>query len=216
LPRIFDNIELQLLPAIRDTLALSHRADFCVGYFNLRGWKHIDYLVERWSGGKNACCRLLVGMQSLPQDELHRAYRILEQDDLMDQASALQLKKRMADLVVPSSPQPSAATARLQLRSVGGHPPPRGRHAHRAERGVDGTIPMLHEPGKHRCADQGACAKNLRGESVSNGRSSMITQSRRMVQPAHTPLDETWPFLPPYRYMALHMAINKAIGYSSL
>jgi len=28
LPRIFDNIELQLLPALKDTLA--HCADFCV------------------------------------------------------------------------------------------------------------------------------------------------------------------------------------------
>jgi hypothetical protein len=50
MPRIFDNIDSPLHPALRETLIYSHGADFCVGYFNLRGLQLIDELVDLCKG----------------------------------------------------------------------------------------------------------------------------------------------------------------------
>jgi hypothetical protein len=47
--RIFDNIDQDLLSALRATMQVSQRADFCVGYLNLRGWQAIDDLVVPWN-----------------------------------------------------------------------------------------------------------------------------------------------------------------------
>ncbi|MEI6782532.1 MAG: helicase-related protein [Verrucomicrobiota bacterium] len=90
MPRIFDNIATDLLPALRDTLQISQRSDFCVGYFNLRGWKAIDALIEQWPGGEGAQCRLLVGMQRL-------AYSLLPQEDQISQQAVIRLKRRLAE-----------------------------------------------------------------------------------------------------------------------
>jgi hypothetical protein len=97
MPRIFDNIETQLLPALQETLEVADHADFCVGYFNLRGWKQLDSYTEKWSGGEGHCCRLLVGMHRLPQDELRQAMRLSRGDSDMDNQTALRLKKRLAE-----------------------------------------------------------------------------------------------------------------------
>jgi len=98
MPRIFDNIHDELLPALRGMLEVANRSDFSVGYFNLRGWKTIDDLVELWPGGGGNQCRLLVGMQRLPQDELRAALSVAAAGhDELDNQSAQRLKKKLAE-----------------------------------------------------------------------------------------------------------------------
>ena len=96
MPRIFDNIDQPLLPALQQTLETATHADFCVGYFNLRGWRGLAPYVENWDGGEGDCCRLLVGMQRLPEEELREAKRIAK-DGGIDNQTALRLKRRLAE-----------------------------------------------------------------------------------------------------------------------
>jgi len=97
LPRIYDNIEQKLLPALCDALEPATHADFCVGYFNLRGWKQLDSYIERWDGGEGQRCRLLVGMQKLPQEEQREMYSLIRRDGGLDNSTALRLKKKLAE-----------------------------------------------------------------------------------------------------------------------
>jgi hypothetical protein len=96
MPQIFDNIETQFHPALKQALELSDRADFCVGYFNLRGWRSIADCVERWRGGEGACCRVLVGMERLAEEELRKAFRLAGGIEGIDNATALRTKHQVA------------------------------------------------------------------------------------------------------------------------
>lgn len=96
MPRIFDNIEMQLLGALKETIGLSNRSDFCVGFFNLRGWKAIDSAIEHYKGGIGNCVRLLIGMQKPPADELRASYSMIKNDEEMDNQTAMKLKRKLA------------------------------------------------------------------------------------------------------------------------
>ena len=65
MPTIYDNIAASLLVGLKQALAVARRGDFCVGYFNLRGWRSIsdDIAAISVEPGTPAC-RLIVGMSS--------------------------------------------------------------------------------------------------------------------------------------------------------
>ena len=69
MPTIYDNITEggKLADGLRQFLRDGKRADFCVGYFNLRGWRELAPSVDQLSGEDGVYCRLLVGMQASPQ-----------------------------------------------------------------------------------------------------------------------------------------------------
>lgn len=97
MPRVFDNISDRLLDALDSTLEGATSADFCVGYFNLRGWQRLDTRVEPWAGGDGSQCRLLVGMQKAPEEELRELLSLHGEDGLLDNQAALRLRKKLAE-----------------------------------------------------------------------------------------------------------------------
>ncbi len=95
MPTIYDNTQNSLLAGLKSVVSLSHRSDFCVGYFNLRGWKELSDMVEKYTGNEDACCRLLVGMQRLPIEDIRELFSTEEKQPI-DNKRAIELKKRLA------------------------------------------------------------------------------------------------------------------------
>lgn len=104
MPTIFDNIETSFLEneagnGLKDALKAALRGDFCVGYFNLRGWRCIDSVVNAWTLPPNEDepppCRLLVGMQRLPHEQL-RAWLSDSPDRAPDLGQLAKLRKEAA------------------------------------------------------------------------------------------------------------------------
>ena len=98
MPRIFDNLnqDSKLLSALQDTFALSSRADFCVGYFNLRGWAGLASNVDQWEPDDGPC-RVLIGMQRLPHEELREALSLADGSPGMDNRTAHRLRLQLAE-----------------------------------------------------------------------------------------------------------------------
>jgi len=94
LPRIFDNINQYLLKALKNSTNNAYRADFCVGYFNLRGWKELSEEVDKFTGGENYQARILIGMQKLPREDV-KSFMSLNADQPLDNLTLTLLKKRL-------------------------------------------------------------------------------------------------------------------------
>lgn len=102
MPNIYDNIELKLYESLEKSIQEATRADFCTGYFNLRGWDiiadEVDQLkgevVQEKDGRVKRYCRLLVGMQRLPEEELRIKY--FGDADVMTNTKATELRKLAA------------------------------------------------------------------------------------------------------------------------
>jgi superfamily II DNA or RNA helicase len=85
MPKIFDNLEQQLLPTLQETLKVAYRADFCIGYFRLSGWQHLDTYIDNFSGGEGNSCRLLIGIPRTKPETIP-----------IDNQTAIQFKKKLA------------------------------------------------------------------------------------------------------------------------
>ncbi|MFV9645296.1 MAG: helicase-related protein [Desulfobacterales bacterium] len=104
MPKIYDNIENKLKEGLNKTLEKAKRADFCIGYFNLRGWRQLyqqvenlsgDYLPEECEDDTKYHCRILIGMQRQPIQILEDNFSTDERN-VLDNAKAIEFKKKLA------------------------------------------------------------------------------------------------------------------------
>lgn len=101
--RIYDNIETKFTNGLQDIITNMgvKRVDFCVGYFNLRGWHLVVNQIDEIPGdyvyeGNNQefrCCRLLIGMHQPDQDLVRKLY---SKEQIPDAAYAQQCKLEIA------------------------------------------------------------------------------------------------------------------------
>ena len=103
--RIFDNIESKFTEGLKSLISKSgvKRVDFCVGYFNLRGWNLVINEVDNIEGDyvdENEdrvfrYCRLLIGMQR-PAEDLIKQFYSASGPEMIDAQKMLQCKMDIA------------------------------------------------------------------------------------------------------------------------
>ena len=126
MPRIFDNMQTKLLPELRNTLDGATRADFCVGYINLRGWRTIEDKIEEFAGTDESRCRLLVGMQRLDKDDVEALFSLGSDQTRVSLAEVNQIKRRYVEefrsqlMIGAPNNQDEAALRRLSTQLKAG------------------------------------------------------------------------------------------------
>ena len=100
MPNIFDNTKGQeLVKALRQSLESAYRADFCVGYFNLRGWRCIADTIDKLPQSRGDSsglppCRLIIGMTMDDNRRVRDLYADLNKK--ITQAEVARQKKKLA------------------------------------------------------------------------------------------------------------------------
>lgn len=102
--RIYDNINDQFREGLEGIITASgvERVDFCVGYFNLRGWNMIVNQIDKLPGGyvyekdkqEFRVCRLLIGMHRPPEDLVREMYS--SKKEIVDADYILRCKMQIA------------------------------------------------------------------------------------------------------------------------
>lgn len=103
MPTIFDNIEKKFADGVLQHIKNAKRVDYCVGYFNIRGWKTVCSNIDELDGmevkenGKTYTryCRLLVGMTKNPFDTL--IDELNPDGNFIDNEKAAKIKRKLAE-----------------------------------------------------------------------------------------------------------------------
>ena len=98
MPKIYDNIENDFSSGLKEHLKSAFRVDYCVGYFNIRGWKSVADEIDKLQGAEvrennltfKRCCRLLLGMFKTPFEIIEDSYT--NEDKPLDHKKILELK----------------------------------------------------------------------------------------------------------------------------
>lgn len=95
-PRIYDNISQHLAPALVEALGGARSADFCVGYFNLRGFRVLGGAIDALDPHE-APCRLLVGMHRPPQELRRSLHGVSASEEPIDQQRAIRARRQITE-----------------------------------------------------------------------------------------------------------------------
>ena len=103
MPTIYDNIEKDFGSGLKTHIKNALRVDYCVGYFNIRGWDlvadDVDHLqgeeIKEGNSQQKRFCRLLLGMYKTPTEIIADNYS--EEEDLIDNEKAGKLRKQLKE-----------------------------------------------------------------------------------------------------------------------